>query len=116
MTLARALTIDFNALVFRNPQPQEHSRHLQRFRIRGRGGLRGEFGRAADALVAGLRTAQQSSGIGAWNRDTEHIEKAFVFAGMNARNGVTSALVVHAGFDGIDDIFSGVDNYFDAYA
>jgi 2-methylcitrate dehydratase PrpD len=61
-------------------------------------------------------TAQQSSGIGAWNRDTEHIEKAFVFAGMTARSGVTSALVVHAGFDGIDDIFSGVDNYFQAYA
>jgi len=61
-------------------------------------------------------TAQQSSGIGAWNRDTEHIEKAFVFAGMNARNGVTSALVVHAGFNGLDDIFSGVDNYFLAYA
>jgi 2-methylcitrate dehydratase PrpD len=35
---------------------------------------------------------------------------------MNARNGVTSALVVHAGFDGLDDIFSGVDNYFLAYA
>jgi 2-methylcitrate dehydratase PrpD len=61
-------------------------------------------------------TAQQSSGIGAWNRDTEHIEKAFVFAGMTARSGVTSALVVHAGFDGIDDIFSGVDNYYQAYA
>ena len=35
---------------------------------------------------------------------------------MTARSGVTSALVVHAGFDGIDDIFSGVDNYFLAYA
>jgi hypothetical protein len=38
--------------------------------------------------------AQQSSGIVAWRRDTDHIEKAFVFAGMTARNGVTSALVV----------------------
>ena len=35
---------------------------------------------------------------------------------MTARNGVTAALVVHAGFDGLDDIFSGVDNYFLAYA
>jgi 2-methylcitrate dehydratase PrpD len=60
--------------------------------------------------------AQQSSGIGAWNRDTEHIEKAFVFGGMTARNGVTSALVVHAGFTGIDDIYSGTDNFFLAYA
>jgi 2-methylcitrate dehydratase PrpD len=35
---------------------------------------------------------------------------------MTARSGVTSALVVHAGFNGLDDIFSGVDNYFLAYA
>ena len=61
-------------------------------------------------------TAQQSSGLYAWRRDTDHIEKAFVFAGMPARNGVTSALVVRAGWNGIDDIFSGADNFFQAYA
>ena len=37
-------------------------------------------------------TAQQSSGIGAWGRDTDHIEKGFVFGGMPARSGVTAAL------------------------
>ena len=61
-------------------------------------------------------TAQQSSGIAAWQRDTDHIEKAFVFGGMSARNGVTSALFVHSGWNGVDDIFSGADNYFLAYA
>ena len=61
-------------------------------------------------------TAQQSSGIIAWRRDTDHIEKAFVFGGMPARNGVTSALVVHAGWNGLDDIFTGPDNFFQAYA
>ena len=35
---------------------------------------------------------------------------------MPARSGVTAALVVQSGFTGIDDIFSGPDNYFDAYA
>ena len=60
-------------------------------------------------------TAQQSSGLGAWNRDPEHIQKAFVFAGMNARSGVTSALVVKSGWTGVDDIFSGKDNFFQAY-
>ena len=60
--------------------------------------------------------AQQSSGIGAWTRDTSHIEKSFVFAGMPARSGLTAALVVQSGFTGIDDIFSGPDNYFEAYA
>ena len=61
-------------------------------------------------------TAQQSSGIYAWGRDTDHIEKAFVFAGMPAKNGVTSALLVENGWNGIDDIFSGSDNFFEAYA
>src|SRR4029077_6630609 len=60
--------------------------------------------------------AQQSSGIIAWRRDTDHIEKAFVFAGMPARNGVTAALVVKSGWNGVDDIFSGPDNFFQAYA
>ena len=60
--------------------------------------------------------AQQSSGIRAWRRDPDHIEKAFVFGGMPARNGVTSALVVRSGWTGIDDIFSGADNFFAAYA
>jgi len=61
-------------------------------------------------------TAQQSSGFIAWRRDTDHIEKAFVFAGMPARNGVTSALLVKTGWNGVDDIFSGADNFFAAYA
>ena len=60
-------------------------------------------------------TAQQSSGLGAWNRDTEHIQKAFLFGGMTARSGVTSALLVQAGWTGVDDIFSGKDNFFAAY-
>jgi len=60
-------------------------------------------------------TAQQSSGIGAWNRDTEHIQKAFLFGGMTARSGVTSALLVQAGWTGVDDVFSGKDNFFLAY-
>ena len=81
---------------------------------------------AAAACVAGLDarqmrwvldyTAQQSSGIRAWQRDTDHIEKAFVLGGMPARNGVTSALVVRSGWNGVDDIFSGADNFFKAYA
>jgi 2-methylcitrate dehydratase PrpD len=89
--------------------------------------IAGVFGAAAAAAcAAGLDarqmrwmldyTAQQSSGIAAWQRDTDHIEKAFVFGGMSARNGVTSALVVQSGWNGVDDIFSGADNFFLAYA
>ena len=60
-------------------------------------------------------TAHQSSGLGAWNRDTDHIQKAFHFGGMTARSGVTSALVVQAGWTGVEDILSGKDNFFQAY-
>ncbi|MGA7794734.1 MAG: MmgE/PrpD family protein [Candidatus Acidiferrales bacterium] len=61
-------------------------------------------------------TARQSSGIAAWQRDTQHIEKGFVYAGMPARGGVTSALLVESGWTGVDDIFSGADNFFLACA
>jgi 2-methylcitrate dehydratase PrpD len=84
------------------------------------------FGAAAAAsCAAGLNaqqmrwmlgyTAHQSSGLGSWNRDTEHIQKAFHFGGMTARSGVTSALLVQSGWTGVDDIFSGKDNFFQAY-
>src|SRR2546422_3688667 len=56
-------------------------------------------------------TAQQSSGIVFWQRDTEHIEKAFVFGGMAARDGVTAALLVQSGWSGVNDAFSGADNF-----
>jgi len=77
-------------------------------------------GCAASLNVAQMRfllgyTAHQSSGLGAWNRDTEHIQKAFHFGGMTARSGVTSALIVQAGWTGVEDIFSGKDNFFEAY-
>jgi 2-methylcitrate dehydratase PrpD len=89
--------------------------------------IAGTFGAAAAAAcIAGLDarqmrwavdyTAQQSAGIVAWRRDTDHIEKAFVFGGMPARSGVTSALLVQSGWNGVDDIFSGADNFFQAYA
>jgi 2-methylcitrate dehydratase PrpD len=55
--------------------------------------------------------AQQSSGIAFWQRDTQHIEKAFVFGGMTARDGVTAAMLVQSGWTGVDDAFSGSDNF-----
>ena len=54
---------------------------------------------------------QAGAGIGAWRRDTEHIEKAFVFGAMGARNGVNAALVVHSGWTGVNDILSGPNNF-----
>src|SRR5437660_339832 len=89
--------------------------------------IAGTFGAAAAAAcAAGLDarqmrwaldyTAQQSSGIIAWRRDIDHIEKAFVFGGLTARNGVTAALVVRSGWAGVEAVLSGDDNFFKAYA
>src|SRR5690242_15988326 len=60
-------------------------------------------------------TAQQASGISCWMRDEEHIEKAFDFGGMPARNGVAAALMVAHGFTGVDDALSGERSFFVAY-
>jgi 2-methylcitrate dehydratase PrpD len=89
--------------------------------------LAGTFGSAAAAgSAASLNqqqmrwlidyASQQASGIKTWQRDTDHIEKAFLFAGMPARNGITAALLVQAGATGVDDVLSGKDNFLADYA
>jgi 2-methylcitrate dehydratase PrpD len=77
----------------------------------GIGPLFGAAGTAASLLgfsedqVAHVLTycAQQASGSWQWLLDVEHIEKAFVFAGMGARDGIQAALMVEAGFRGVRD-------------
>jgi 2-methylcitrate dehydratase PrpD len=88
----------------------------------------GTFGAAAAAgCAAGLSAEQMrwlldyaaeqaGAGFAVWQRDTAHMEKAFVFGGMGARNGVTAALLMQSGFSGVTDVFSGRDNFFTAYA
>ncbi len=58
--------------------------------------------------------AQQLSGLWSWVGDEEHVEKAFDFAGMGARNGVTAALMVQTGFSGVPNVFDGEHNLFQA--
>lgn len=81
---------------------------------------------AAAALLArldekGMRyalsyAAQQVSGIWSWARDTEHVEKAFDFGGMGARNGVTAAVMVQTGFTGVADVLDGEHNMIEAFS
>ena len=56
--------------------------------------------------------AQQVSGIWSWVKDEDHIEKAFDFAGMGARNGVTAVGMVEAGLTGVYDVLDGRNNMF----
>ncbi len=90
-------------------------------------GIGGNFGAAAAAAnLAGLDAgrvgyvlsyaAQQASGVTSWARDQEHTEKAFDFGGMGARNGVTAATMVQAGFTGVSNVFEGERNFVDAFS
>jgi hypothetical protein len=88
----------------------------------------GTFGASAAAgCVANLNAEQMrwlldyasqqaGAGFGAWQRDTEHTEKAFVFGSMGARNGVTAALLIQSGWTGVSDVFFGHENFFQSYA
>jgi 2-methylcitrate dehydratase PrpD len=88
----------------------------------------GSFGASAAAACVANLDAQQmrwlidyasqqaGAGYGAWQRDPQHTEKAFVFGAMGARNGVTAALLIKSGWTGVDDVFAGHDNFFETYA
>jgi len=54
--------------------------------------------------------AQQVSGLWSWVKDEEHIEKAFDFSGMGARNGVAAVTMVQAGMTGVADVLDGTHN------
>jgi 2-methylcitrate dehydratase PrpD len=58
--------------------------------------------------------AQQVSGLWSWVRDAEHVEKAFDFSGMGARNGVTAAIMAQMGFTGVWDVLDGEHNALEA--
>lgn len=105
------------ALGFSGPRTGTHSTHS----------LGANFGATAAAgALAGLDAAQchsllsyavqQASGLPYWQRDPEHVEKAFDFGGMGARNGVTAALMVAAGCSGVPDPLSGKHSYLSGFA
>ena len=88
-------------------------------------GTSATFGSAAAAASlarldeAGMRyalsyAAQQVSGLWSWVGDAEHVEKAFDFGGMGARNGVTAAIMVQTGFTGVSDVLEGQHNVLQA--
>lgn len=88
-------------------------------------GTSGTFGSAAAAASlarldeVGMRyalsyAAQQVSGLWSWVGDAEHVEKAFDFGGMTARNGVTAAIMVQTGFTGVSDVLEGQHNVLQA--
>ncbi|MEQ9606727.1 MAG: MmgE/PrpD family protein [Kiloniellaceae bacterium] len=105
------------ALGFSGPRSGTHSTHC----------LGANFGAAAAAgALAGLDArqceyllsyaTQQASGIAYWQRDSEHVEKAFDFGGMGARNGTFAALFVASGASGVPGSLTGDFSYISAFA
>lgn len=91
--------------------------------VKNRGSFGGIFGSAAaSASLAGFDagqiryvlsyTGQQASGLSNFAQDLEHIEKSFLIGGMPSRNGVFAATFVAAGWTGVNDVFSGDNNFF----
>src|SRR3982074_1436078 len=58
--------------------------------------------------------AQQGSGVPYWERDREHVEKAFDFGGMGARKGGAAPTRFGSGRPGVDDPLSGEKTLFTA--
>jgi len=96
--------------------------------LRETNNLIGTFGAAAaGGCIVGLNAQemrwlldyageQAGAGLGVWRRDTDHIEKGFVFGGMGARNGVMAVLLVQSGWTAVGDILSGSDNFIQTYS
>lgn len=92
-----------------------------------KGAFGGIFGAgAAGAALLGLDArqvrhvlsyvAQSAAGLTTVFRDTEHVHKAFVGGGMPAQNGAAAALMVAAGFSGVDDVFTGERDFFSTFS
>ena len=107
------LTQSLDAIRFRADGHSTHSFGPMFGAAAAAGALAGLGERAARHLLS--YTAQQASGISCWMRDAKHIEKAFDFGGMPARNGVYAAAMVAHGFSGVEDVFSGERSFFVAY-
>jgi 2-methylcitrate dehydratase PrpD len=111
--VATRLTMSLNAFKFREDGLSTHSYGPTFGAAAAAGMLVGVNEKKARYLLS--YAAQQASGISCWMRDEEHVEKAFDFGGMPARNGVTAATMVAQGFSGVDDVFSGERNFFVAH-
>ena len=114
----RAVTLgyDVGARMLITIRPGLPNSHKATHAIAGHWGAMGAAACAASLTPQQMRwamdyTAQQCSGIASWFRDRDHIEKGFVYGGMPARSGVTSAMLVQAGWNGVDDVLSGRDNF-----
>jgi 2-methylcitrate dehydratase PrpD len=117
---AVVLGYDVGGRVLRTLQPGLDS-HKSTFALGGVFGATSAAACSASLTEQQMRwalsyAAQQYSGLNAtFPRDLDHIEKGFDFAGMPARSGVTAVELVHSGWNGVNDIMSGPENFLSAH-
>jgi 2-methylcitrate dehydratase PrpD len=84
------------------------------------------FGAGASAgVLAGFDNASvrrlisylghEVSGLSCWMVDHDHVQKAYVFGAMAAKNAIFAALLTQAGWTGVDDVLRGERTLFVAY-
>jgi 2-methylcitrate dehydratase PrpD len=60
--------------------------------------------------------AHESSGLGCWMAEHDHVQKAYVFGAMGAKNAVTATILVQSGWTGLDEALEGPRTLFQARA
>lgn len=60
--------------------------------------------------------AHETSGLGCWMAEHDHVQKAYVFGAMGAKNAITSVLLVQSGWTGLDEALEGPRTLFHARA
>lgn len=105
------------ALGFSAPRSGTHSTHCLGANMgaaAAAGAMAGLDGQGCEYLLS--YATQQASGIAYWQRDPDHVEKAFDFGGMAARNGVFAAKFVASGATGVPGSLTGDFSYLSAFA
>ncbi len=60
--------------------------------------------------------AHESSGLGCWMAEHDHVQKAYVFGAMGAKNAITATVLVQSGWTGLDEALEGPRTLFQARA
>ncbi len=60
--------------------------------------------------------AHETSGLACWMAEHDHVQKAYVFGAMGAKNAITATLLVQSGWTGLDEALEGPRTLFEARA
>jgi 2-methylcitrate dehydratase PrpD len=68
---------------------------------------------SAQRLISYL--VHELSGLVCWLEDRDHVQKAYVFGGMSAKNAVMAAMLAGCGWTGVEEAIVGANRLFEVY-